>query len=143
MTPDCAAPAADRCRRGHAFNEGNTYVDRRGYRTCRTCRRETEARRRASRRKAVPLTAEQRSMRARAAAFARHAQTDPRPSAARASAAFLQRFEHQVDPAGTLPPAERTKRALAARRAHFVRLQLASSQARARRAGGKAQPRSS
>lgn len=28
------------CVHGHEFTEGNTYVDRRGYRSCRTCRRD-------------------------------------------------------------------------------------------------------
>ena len=40
------------------------------------------------------------------------------------------KFERQVDPEGTLPPAERAKRAENARRAHYQRLSLRSAQAR-------------
>ncbi|MEY8013837.1 hypothetical protein [Mycobacterium servetii] len=49
---------------------------------------------------------------------------------------MLEKFAHQVDPDGTLPPAERAKRAESLRRAHFKRLALKSAQARRRRAGG-------
>lgn len=47
-------------------------------------------------------------------------------------AAFLDRFEKQVDPDGTLEPAERARRAEHARRAHFQRLALKSAQSRRR-----------
>ncbi|MGH3574069.1 MAG: hypothetical protein ACRDUW_19985 [Pseudonocardiaceae bacterium] len=43
---------------------------------------------------------------------------------------MLARFERQVDPDNTLAPAERARRAEAARRAHMQRLALASSKAR-------------
>lgn len=80
---------------------------------------------------AQPLTAEQRSMAASIAANERWANTDDRSAATRAGReAFLARFERQVDPDGTLSPAERTRRAENARRAHFARLALKSSQAR-------------
>jgi hypothetical protein len=133
-TPTCNRPATGRaqCPQGHAYDEANTYVDPRGYRMCRTCRRDGEARRRARRAKNPPLSPEQRSMSARAAAYARHAQHDPRPFAAKATAAFLARFEQQVDPERRLDPEERRKRALAARKAYFARLQLASSRARSK-----------
>jgi hypothetical protein len=52
--------------------------------------------------------------------------------------AMLERFEREVDPDGTLPPAERAKRAEFARRAYFQRLALKSAQARRRRSGGAA-----
>jgi hypothetical protein len=42
----------------------------------------------------------------------------------------LERFEDQVDPERTLPVAERERRAIAARRAHFARLAYASAKAR-------------
>lgn len=45
---------------------------------------------------------------------------------------FLQRFEKQVDPDGTLPPEERRQRAEHAKRAYM--LQLAKRSAAARRA---------
>lgn len=48
--------------------------------------------------------------------------------------AFLARFEAEVDPDGTLPPAERAERAEHARRAYFQRLALRSAQSRRRRA---------
>jgi hypothetical protein len=48
--------------------------------------------------------------------------------------AFMERFEREVDPTGSLPLAERTKRAKAARSAHFKGLALKSSVARAKRA---------
>lgn len=47
-------------------------------------------------------------------------------------AAFLDRFEKQVDPDGVLPPAERARRAEHAKRAHFQRLALRSAQSRRR-----------
>lgn len=47
-------------------------------------------------------------------------------------AAFLDRFERQVDPDGTLDPAERARRAEHAKRAHFQRLALRSAQSRRR-----------
>lgn len=41
------------CKRGHAFNESNTYVDRKGHRRCRKCACEHQARLRvAAKRKA-------------------------------------------------------------------------------------------
>ena len=36
------------CPRGHPYDEANTYVDRRGYRSCRTCRLSYRVRRRAA-----------------------------------------------------------------------------------------------
>ncbi len=49
-------------------------------------------------------------------------------------AVFDARFEREVDPDGTLPPAERARRAEHARRAYFTRLALASAKARRARA---------
>jgi hypothetical protein len=49
---------------------------------------------------------------------------------ANARAAFLDRFETEVDPDGTLPREERERRAAAARRAHFVRLARRSAAVR-------------
>jgi hypothetical protein len=50
-----------------------------------------------------------------------------------ARAAFLSKFEREVDPDGTLSPDERSRRAAAARRLHFTRLALASSRARGKK----------
>lgn len=35
-----ARPAVTSCRRGHEYDESNTYVNPKGYRECRTCTRE-------------------------------------------------------------------------------------------------------
>ena len=75
-------------------------------------------------------------------AHAMHARNDPREITASARAAFLDRFERQADPDGTLDPAERARRARHLRSAYFLRLALKSAQARRRRAqrenGGQA-----
>ena len=44
--------------------------------------------------------------------------------------ALLAKFESEVDPDRTLPPAERARRATNARKAYFQRLALRSAQAR-------------
>jgi hypothetical protein len=64
---------------------------------------------------------------------------DPHEYTAPARHAFLAQFEHQVDPEGTLLPAERARRAEAARKLYFARLALKSAQAR-RRASGRIRP---
>ena len=79
------------------------------------------------------LTPEQRRLRAQIAAHARWANEDPTANAARGQAGLTARFEREVDPDGTLDPAERARRVESARRAHFARLALASSRARAKR----------
>lgn len=81
----------------------------------------------------MPLTPEQRSQRARLAAYAMHSKNDPRDTTAKARATFLSSFETDVDPDGTLAPEERQRRATAARKSHFARLALRSSQVRAER----------
>jgi hypothetical protein len=60
---------------------------------------------------------------------ARH---DPRVTSAPGRAAFLARFEREVDPEGALPSEERQRRAIAARKAYFAELALRSAQARRR-----------
>jgi len=71
------------------------------------------------------MTPSQRRLRAQVAAHTRWAHCEDRRAAtAKASQAFLDRFERQVDPDGTLPPAERAKRALNARKAHMSALAL-------------------
>lgn len=79
------------------------------------------------------MTPEQRSSRARLAAYAQHAAHDTRATTAKARETFLKSFEDKVDPDRTLPEPERVRRAEAARRAHFQRLALRSSQARSKR----------
>ena len=81
------------------------------------------------------LSPAERSLRARLAAYAMHAQHDSRHTSAPGRAAFLARFEADVDPDGRLDPEERRRRAEHARSAYFARLALASVAARrARRA---------
>jgi hypothetical protein len=81
------------------------------------------------------LTPEQRSLRGRLAAHESWAVTaDPSARTAPARAAFLERFERQVDPDGVLDPAARARRAEHARKAHFARMALRSAQARRKRA---------
>jgi hypothetical protein len=76
------------------------------------------------------LSAKERSLRARVGAFALHAQG--RTSTKAGTAAFLARFERQVDPQGLLPPEERARRALYARKSHMASLALKSARARRR-----------
>src|SRR4051794_18116385 len=73
-----------------------------------------------------------RILRARMAAHLLHAQVaDPAKHTAPARAAFLSRFEREVDPDGVLDAADRARRAEHAKKAYFLRLALASSKARA------------
>lgn len=83
-----------------------------------------------------PLTPEQRALRARLAAHTLHAKiTDETAHTAPARKAFLDRFERQVDPDGTLEPAERARRAEHAKKAYFTRLALKSARSRASKQG--------
>lgn len=120
------------CPAGRPYEDANTYVNRKGWRSCRACQRDAKHRRRA--RKVKTLTPEQRVLRSRLGAYRLHATHDPKETTRNARAAFASRFERQVDPDGVLAPAERARRAEAARRAYFTHLALLSS--RARRRGG-------
>lgn len=80
------------------------------------------------------MTPEQRTLRARIAAHAMHARHDTQKTTSAGREAFLARFEREVDPDGTLPPAERARRAEHARKAYFTGLALKSSRARSRKA---------
>lgn len=80
------------------------------------------------------LSEEERTLRAQIAAHESWARTTDRSArTAPARKAMLDKFEHQVDPDGALPPAERAKRAEHARKAHFLKLALKSAKARRRR----------
>jgi hypothetical protein len=72
----------------------------------------------------------ERALRARLGAYVMHARNDARETTAKARAAFLARFEHEADPDGMLPAAERQRRAQQLRSAYFTRLALASAKAR-------------
>lgn len=79
----------------------------------------------------LALTPAQMSLRGKLAAHTRWSQTDdPTAATEPARRAFLDRFERQVDPEGTLDPAERARRASSAKSAYFAGLALKSSQAR-------------
>lgn len=76
-------------------------------------------------------TPDDRSLVARIAAHESWARTGDRARrTAPARAAFLKRFEAEVDPDGTLDPAERATRAEHAYKAHMARIALKSAQAR-------------
>ena len=85
-------------------------------------------------------TAAERSLRARLAAYAMHAQHDSRQTSANGRAAFLGRFEQEVDPDGVLEPEERRRRAEQARRLYFTRLSLAAAKARQAKRAAKSEP---
>jgi hypothetical protein len=87
-----------------------------------------------------PASRAERSLRARLAAYALHAQNDPRETTANARVAFLARFDREVDPEGLLEPDERRRRAEQARRAYFSRLSLAAVKARQAKRAARAQP---
>lgn len=77
-------------------------------------------------------SASMRALRGRLGAYSLHATHDPRETTAAARSAFMGRFYRDVDPEGNLPEEERSRRAEAARKAHFTRLALASVKARSR-----------
>ena len=73
----------------------------------------------------------ERILRARIAAHALHAKvSDPTAHTAPARTAFLSRFEREVDPEGVLEPEERARRAEHAKKPYFLKLALASREAR-------------
>lgn len=74
------------------------------------------------------MTPAERTLRARIGAYSLHAKGGTNTASARA--AFLSRFEREVDPDGVLSPEIRSKRAEAAKRAYFSRLALKSAQTR-------------
>ena len=82
----------------------------------------------------LTLTATERTLRARAAAHALHAQGGTSTKAG--TAAFLARFDRQVDPTGSLPPDERARRADHARKSYMSALALKASRAKNRKAAG-------
>jgi hypothetical protein len=79
------------------------------------------------------LTPQERSLRSKIAGETSWANTaDPAARTAPGRAAFLDRFEREVDPDGVLDPVDRARRAGHARKAYFARLALLSAQARRR-----------
>jgi hypothetical protein len=79
----------------------------------------------------MALTPAQRRIYGSIGALAVHARGKTNTNAA--TAAFLSKFELEVDPDGVLTPEERARRGDFARRAHFKRDAAASVAARSRR----------
>lgn len=88
----------------------------------------------------MSLTDSERKLRAEIAAHESWASTPDRSErTAPARRAFAEQFERQVDPDGILEPAERTRRAESARKAHYKRLALKSAKARRLKAEARSQ----
>lgn len=84
----------------------------------------------------MPLTPEQRQMRARRAALIRWSKESPAANAARGQSGLLDRFRRQVlehDPNVVEP--ELSRRAEALRKAHMIDLAFRSSKVRSKRQG--------
>jgi hypothetical protein len=80
---------------------------------------------------AKTLTRSERKLRAQAAAHASWAATPDRTSrTSRGRAAFMARFEDEVDPERTMTPTARAQAAESAREAHFSRMAYRSARAR-------------
>ncbi len=83
----------------------------------------------------MALTPSERALRSRLASYTSWARTeDPStrtaPARAASRTALDTRFEREVDPEGTLPPAERARRAEHARKSYFAGLALKSARSR-------------
>ena len=76
------------------------------------------------------MTDPRRSLAGRIGAHTLHSQHDSRDLTAHARAAFLARFEREVDPEVSLEPGERRRRAAQARKAYFARLAFLSAESR-------------
>lgn len=70
----------------------------------------------------------------RIGAYRQHAMHSARETTSAARAAFMAKFEDEVDPGCVLDPAERATRASAAMKAHMLRLSLRSRRVRRERA---------
>jgi hypothetical protein len=77
----------------------------------------------------------ERALRGRIGAYRLHATHDSRETSKPGRVAFMASFDRLVDPDGSLPPAERARRAAHARSAHFAKLAYLS--VRARRKGAR------
>ena len=76
------------------------------------------------------VTTSEMALRGRIGAAVLHATHDSRETSAAGRAAFLDRFEREVDPERALAPEERQKRARSAKSAYFSRLSLKALRAR-------------
>lgn len=79
-------------------------------------------------------SSQEHSLAGRLGAYALHSRYDSTIVSQPARDKFMSRFELEVDPDGTLDPAERARRAEYAKKAYFTRLALASAKARKRAA---------
>jgi len=89
----------------------------------------------------MPLSAAERSLRARLAAQSRWSRESPHgpdSTPAKARAGLERRFYEGIPE--DLPPAERDRRAASARKAYFTRLALASAKARRAREAARRAP---
>ena len=83
----------------------------------------------------MPLTPEERQMRARIAAHTRWAQDPDRTAATSKGRAGLRaKFEREADPDGILPPDELERRVNHLMKAHMLRMSFKAKQARRKRA---------
>lgn len=83
------------------------------------------------------MSESERRLRAQVASHSSWMRTEDRSKrTAPGRRAFMERFEREVDPDGTLDAAERSQRAESARKAYFARLALKSAQTRRQRRGG-------
>jgi hypothetical protein len=80
------------------------------------------------------MTPAESSLRSGMVAYRLHASHDPKKTTAAARATFLSRFEREVDPDGVLQPDERRRRAAAARKAYFQRVERSRRHLRIRSA---------
>lgn len=77
------------------------------------------------------LTPQERVLRAQIAAHTRWSgDENPTEATAPARKAWMDHFERQVDPEGTLPPDERARRAASARKVYYKQLAFKSAVAR-------------
>lgn len=76
------------------------------------------------------MNASQRKLRSRLGGYARAAKYDGLTVTQKARDTFRASFEDIVDPDRILPDAERKRRAIAARRAHYIALSLKSAMVR-------------
>lgn len=87
----------------------------------------------------MPLSPTERTIRASIAAHTSWSKTPDRTARTEPARQGMQaRFEREIDPDGTLPPAERARRAESARKAYFLGLSLKSARARREAAEARA-----
>jgi truncated hemoglobin YjbI len=86
--------------------------------------------------------ASQRALAGRIGGYRLAATHDSREMTRAGRAAFLTSFYTAVDPDGSLPPAERERRATAARSAHFAAMAYRSSRSRGSRPASAVHDRS-